>query len=44
MRSFLLKPGVLYLANSTCIHESLPMVVRSLRQLFRITLPADARV
>lgn len=39
MDSFLLKPNTLYLANSTCIHESIPIMEKVKRQLFRLTLP-----
>lgn len=36
---FLLKPNTMYLANSTCIHESLPVTHNITRTLMRISLP-----
>lgn len=44
MDSFLLKPNTLYVANSTCIHESIPFGQDTKRSLIRITLPATAKV
>ncbi len=44
MDSFLLEPFVLYLANSTCIHASLPSGEDIRRSLFRITLPHTLNV
>lgn len=37
--SFLLEPNRVYLANSTCVHESLPLTEDVARTLVRITLP-----
>lgn len=38
--SFMLEPNKVYLTNSTCVHESLPVPEIVKRQLVRITLPA----
>lgn len=40
--SFLLEPNRVYLSNSTCVHESLPLEVDVDRTLVRITLPPVA--
>lgn len=42
--TFLLEPNTLWLGNSTCVHESLPVSEDVVRTLVRITLPADLRV
>lgn len=39
LTNVLLKPNVVYLGNSTCIHESLPIENTIKRTLIRITLP-----
>lgn len=41
---FLLKANKIYLGNSTCIHESLPLPQKIKRTLIRITLPATSKV
>jgi hypothetical protein len=42
--TFLMEEKALYLGNSTCIHESLPVERDVFRTLVRITLPADLKV